>query len=428
MKRLIPFLRKNPMVDVLFTAKGNELPCMLTEPLWGIPYNLYLPFASMYMVCLGLNPLQIGVTQTVFLLSQVIFAILSGVLTDKLGRRLCTLIFDCLSWSVPALFWACAQGYEWFLVAALFNGAWRVTENSWYLLFIEDSPEERLVRLFSVTHIAGLIAGFIAPLAFGFVQRYGVVPTMRVLYFITFVMMTAKFVILYFCCKETKIGQRRMQECKKVSMLAHLWDSRHVFLDMLKSKRIMLTVALMACYMTMKGTLETFWPLLVTERLAIPEENLSIFATIKNLLMLVSYFVIVPHVNAEKFKHPTLLAVLLLIAEQAVTMLLPPGAYALVAICAALEAIALSVLTPLTSALQTMAIPAEERARMQGFFFTLCLLVTSPFGMIAGALAEWNRALPMALNIALLLLCALFTLLLEKNNRQQALHGAQAAS
>ena len=80
MKRLIGWMRKNPMVDILFTAQGNELPCMLTEPLWGIPYNLYVPFASMYMVALGVGPLQIGVTQTVFLLSQVIFAILSVLL------------------------------------------------------------------------------------------------------------------------------------------------------------------------------------------------------------------------------------------------------------------------------------------------------------------------------------------------------------
>ena len=422
MKRLLALLRKNPMIDVICTAKGNELPCMLLEPLWGIPYNLYLPFASMYMVSLGVSAFQIGITQTVFFLSQVIFAILSGVLTDKLGRRWCTLIFDTLSWSVPALLWACAQSYHWFLVAAVFNGIWRVTENSWYLLFIEDSAEERYVRLFSVCHIAGLIAGFVSPLAFGFVQKYGVVPTMRVLYLITFVMMTAKFVILYFCTKETQIGKRRMEECRHVSLLSHLWNSRFILLDMLKDKRIMLTVALVASYMTMKGVQDSFWPILVTERLGIAEENLSIFATIKNLLMLVSYFFIVPHVNADKFKHPALWSLLLMALQQGMTILLRPGAYLFVALGAAMEAMALSILTPLTSALQTIAIPAEERARMQGFFFTLCLLVTSPFGMIAGALSDINRALPMGLNIGLLMVCAVFVFWLDGFNRK---HGIQ---
>ncbi len=427
MKRLKALLRKNPMIDVIFTATGNELPCMLLEPLWGIPYNLYLPFASMYMVCLGVSAFQIGVTQTVFFLSQVVFAVLSGVLTDKLGRRWCTLIFDTLSWSVPALLWACAQSYHWFLVAAVFNGIWRVTENSWYLLFIEDSAEERYVRLFSVCHIAGLIAGFVSPLAYGFVQKYGVVPTMRVLYLITFVMMTAKFVILHLCTKETRIGRRRMEESRHESLLSYLWNSRFILRDMLKDKRIMLTVALVASYMTMKGVQDSFWPLLVTERLGIAEENLSIFATIKNLLMLVSYFVIVPHVNADKFKHPALLSLGLMVLQQGMTILLKPGAYVYVALGAAMEAMALSILTPLTSALQTIAIPPEERARMQGFFFTLCLMVTSPFGMIAGALSDINRVWPMVLNIALLLVCAVFVLLLDGYNRKN-LSGSAACT
>lgn len=419
MNRLIGWMRKNPMVDILFTARGNELPCMLTEPLWGIPYNLYVPFASMYMVALGVGPLQIGITQTVFLLSQVVFAILSGVLTDKLGRRWCTLIFDCMSWSIPAMLWACAQSYEWFLVAAVFNGAWRVTENSWYLLFIEDSAEDRLVRLFSVTHIAGLIAGFFAPLAFGFVQRFGLVPTMRVLYTITFVMMTAKFVILHIFCKETRIGQRRKQECRNISIFRHLWSSRKVFAEMLKNKRVMLAIGLIACYMTMRNTLDTFWPLLVTERLQIAEENLSVFATVKSLVMLASYFVMVPYVHAEKFKHPMLLALGLMILQHVITMLLPPGAYMLVVVGAVMEAIAMSILTPLTSALQTMAIPAEERARMQGFFFTICLLITSPFGMIAGILSDLNRVLPMALSLLLLGGCLLFTLLMHRDTKKE---------
>ncbi len=105
----------------LVTLKGNERACLWTEPLWGIPYNLYLPFASVYMAALGLNPVEIGTVSTVFFASQMVWALLSGPLTDKLGRRLCTVIFDILSWSVPSLLWMCAQNYWWFLAAAIFN-------------------------------------------------------------------------------------------------------------------------------------------------------------------------------------------------------------------------------------------------------------------------------------------------------------------
>ena len=144
---------RNPLLDTLCHLEGNAKPCLLLEPLWGIPYNLYLPFVSVYMAALGLSATEIGLVSTVFFASQMVWALLSGPLTDKLGRRVCTVIFDCLSWSVPALLWMCAQNFWWFLVAAVFNGAWRVTENSWNLLMAEDAPTEKLVHYFSIAQI-----------------------------------------------------------------------------------------------------------------------------------------------------------------------------------------------------------------------------------------------------------------------------------
>jgi hypothetical protein len=46
-------------------------------------------------------------------------------------------------------------------------------------------------------------------------------------------------------------------------------------------------------------------------------------------------------------------------------------------------------------------IDREERARMLGFFFAICMLVTSPLSTIAGALAEVNAALPFVLSLCL---------------------------
>ena len=52
--------------------------------------------------------------------------------------------------------------------------------------------------------------------------------------------------------------------------------------------------------------------------------------------------------------------------------------------------------------MQMVSADGEERARMMGWFYALCLAVTSPFGVIAGALSEMNRILPMCLNLTLL--------------------------
>lgn len=413
MKSLIARMRKNAVIDTLCTLEGNAKPCLYLEPLWGIPYNLYAPLASVYMAALGLSPSQIGLISTIFLVSQMFWALLSGVLTDKLGRRTCTAIFDCVSWTIPALLWMLAQDFRWFAAAAVFNGAWRVTETSWDLLMIEDAPESRLVHMYTLTSIAGLLAGFVSPIAYFFVQKFTIVPTMRFVYGFTCIMMTSKFVILYFLSKETSVGKRRMAECKDVSIFSRLWDSRKVLGQMLKSKRILLTVAFVACYSGICNVNGSFWPLLITEKLGIPTENLSIFFTIKNLFMLVCYFVVAPRLDVRRFRHPMLLGLSLLIAQQVLMMLMPTGLYWLVIVAVVLEALALSILDPMRGSLQMINIDREERARMLSYFYALCMLITSPLSWLAGLAAEVDRAYPFAMNFvltvaAIVLVCVLW--------------------
>lgn len=404
MGRLKRLIMANPLMRTLVTLKGNERACLWTEPLWGIPYNLYLPFASVYMAALGLNPVEIGTVSTVFFASQMVWALLSGPLTDKLGRRLCTVIFDILSWSVPSLLWMCAQNYWWFLAAAIFNGMWRVTENSWGLLLIEEAPEEKLVHMYSISHVAGLVAGFIAPLAYFFVQEYSVIPTMRVLYGLTFVMMTSKFLILFKLSHETAIGRRRREEFRDRSIWTHLLDSRHVLRRMLRDRKVMLTIGLLACFATMKNVNDSFWALLVQDKLGIAAENLSIFSTVRSLLMLVCYFAVVPRVSVTRFKAPMILSFSVYLAVQLLMVFMPAGQYWLVVVAVAGEALALSVLNPVTSSLQVLNVDVEERARMLGLFYAMTMLVTSPSGVVAGMLSDIDRSLPFVLTGALCVL------------------------
>ena len=406
--------KRNGLFATMAQLTGNQRACLYTEPLWGIPNTLYTPYVSVYMAALGLSPIMIGLVSTVLLASQMVWALFSGVLTDKLGRKLTTLIFDVFCWSVPALLWMLAQDYRWFLAAALFNGAWRVTETSWGLLLIEDARQDQLVHLYTIMHVAALVAGFVAPLAYSLVRRDGVVPTMRLLYGIALVMMTAKFVILYFTTTETTVGVRRMAETRHTGLISRLWDSRRVLVRMVRTPRTMLTVGLIACLNGFRGVNDTFWPLLVTEKLGIAAENLSLFSAAKTLLLLVCYFVIVPRLDLRRFRNPMLLGFALFVAQEALMLLMPAGAYGLIFVSIMLEAVALSLLVPLGTSVQMVNIDREERARMLGFFYAMCMLITSPLGAIAGVAAEINRAFPFILNMALTVAAGLIVLRLWK--------------
>lgn len=230
MKRLKSGLMKNPMLSFLMGLKGNARACLWPEPLWGIPYNLCLPYASLYMAALGLSPAQIGYVASINIVAQVIFAVLSGVVTDKLGRRRTTFLFDTLSWSVPEFLWMISQDFRWFAAAAVFNGAWRVTENSWSLLLIDDMKQEDIMPAFSLTQMLGLFSAFFAPLSKIAIDAFGLVPTMRVLYGVTFVSMTVKFILVQKFSVETSVGCRRMEATKNKSLFRLLYECKDVYI------------------------------------------------------------------------------------------------------------------------------------------------------------------------------------------------------
>lgn len=389
--------RHESILHTIRTLKGNERACLYTEPMWGIPYGLFVPFVSVYMAGIGLTPTLIGVIATIGLISQVAWSLLGGVLTDKYGRRLTTLIFDTIAWVIPAILWMIAQDYRYFVAAALFNGACKVTEGSWTLLLMEDSQEKKLIRIFSIIQISAHISGFFAPIAYYFVQRYDMVPTVRWLYGFFLLSMVLKIILVYVLSRETSVGLRRMRESRGISVFHRLWDSRRVLYTMLKSRRIMLTIAFIACFSGLRSISDMFWPLLVTGHLAIATENLSIFSTVKTLLMLASYVFLVPRLNLRRFRNPVGLGLALFMAVAVIMFFMPKGVFALVLLTVLLEGAGLSLLIPFSSGLQMVNVDREERARMLGFFYAISMLLTAPLTTVAGVLADLSPALPFVL-------------------------------
>src|SRR5919109_1030283 len=98
-------LQNHPLVQILRELKGNPRVTVLTEVLFGIPYNLFSPFLSIYMLAFGVTDQQIGGIASLGLFLQIFSALLSGAIVDKYGRRLTLLIFDLLCWSVPCIIW-----------------------------------------------------------------------------------------------------------------------------------------------------------------------------------------------------------------------------------------------------------------------------------------------------------------------------------
>jgi len=213
----------NPLIATLVGLRGNPRACIYTEPMWGLSINLVLPYASVYMVALGLRDVQIGLVSSAGMLVQVVAGLLGGVITDKYGRRRTTAVYDFIAWSVPCWIWFAAsfvapQHAFWlFLGASIVNATWQITQNSWDCLMVEDADRQQIPRIYSLVMVAGHMSALFAPISAALVAHYSLVMAVRILYVNAFVIMTVKIVTLYLLSHETDTGRTRMAATKGVS-------------------------------------------------------------------------------------------------------------------------------------------------------------------------------------------------------------------
>jgi hypothetical protein len=66
-----------------------------------------------------------------------------------------------------------------------------------------------------------------------------------------------------------------------------------------------------------------------------------------------------------------------------------------------LEACCLATVNPLVDQMIALTIDPKERARIQSILYVGIIVITSPFGWIAGSLSGLDKSLPFILNIAL---------------------------
>jgi MFS family permease len=394
-------LLQHSLFQTLFNLKGNPRWSVFTEPLWGIPYNLYAPYVSVYMLAFGLKDEQIGLLVSISLIVQIMSAALSGAITDKLGRRKTTAIFDFISWTVPTIIWAISQNFNYFLVAALFNGTWRITHTSWSCLLVEDADPDQLVDIYSWIYIAGLLSAFFAPLAGLLIDRFTLIPTMRGLYIFAAIFMSAKFIILYIFSTETQQGAVRLQETKHQSLLDLLGEYKGVFSQLLRTPSTLYTLGLMIV-LSITGMISgSFWSILVTEKLHIPPEHIAIYPFARSIVMMLFFFIAMPRVKEFKFRNPMLVALGGFILGQLMLIYAPEKGYAVLLVQTILEACSYAVLGTLVDRMVVITVDAQERARIISILLLLVVIFTTPFGWIAGSLSGVNRIFPFILNICL---------------------------
>jgi len=395
------------LIHSLKKLRGNARGCVLTEPLWGIPFYLYAPYASIYMLAFGLTDSELGLLASIGTALQVITTLLSGAVTDKLGRKRTTLIFDLLSWSIPALLLAFAQNFTYFLLATVINSVWRIVHTSWSCLLVEDTDPELLVDVFAWITIAGLVAALVTPVTGALIARFGLVPTIRGVYILAAVMMASKALATNAMVTETRQGLIRMRETAHQSLFAVLRELPEVARHIVRRPVTIYTGLLMTLMSIYWVIQKTFWSVVVVETLEIPAERLAFYTMVRSITMMLVFFFLMPRLQSLARRSPTgdhLLFVggsLIFGLSQLLLVLTPAGATWFLILVTVLEGVGLPLTRTMLDKLTVTTVDAAERARISALLSVMMLLVTSPFGWIAGRLSTLDRRYPFVLAVGI---------------------------
>ncbi len=407
LKAKIRGLKEHPLVQVLANNGGNPRTLVLIEPLWGIPYNLITPFATLYMYTQGVTDVQIGLILSVTMVVQVFFSFFGGILADKLGRKFTTMMGDFFGWAMACLVWSVSHNFWLFLAAAVLNCFEQINQTAWYCLLIEDARPKDLVGLYTWVNIGGLVAIFFAPLSGLFVNSYSVVPVVRVLYFVFALTMVAKTIITFKFCHETKQGKIRMAETRNVSVFQMLGEYRHLIPGLLRNRGVLKAVAVSVILYIVNIVNTNFFSLYVTQRLGLSENLLAVFPILNAAVMLIFMVGIQHRISVAKFRVPLWIGLALYGVAALLLIFTPANNVGFVFLYVFVSAVAAALVNPRKDALLQLNINPQERARLNALIMASTIALSSPFGYLAGWLSSVDRRLPFAFTLVLFVIAML---------------------
>jgi MFS family permease len=378
------------------------------EPLFSIPQTMYASYMTLYMLELGLTKVNVGVITSLGLAAHIFFALISAYITDKYGRRYTTLIFDTIGWTGSQIIWALAKNIYFFAAASIVNAFGRIVMNSWHCLMLEDCKPAVRVHVFNFLQIAGILAGFFAPLGVLLINGMTLVPAMRTMLAFSVILMSALFFIRHFFVVETEIGKQKIREMKGVGIFvvfkSYVPAIRRIFKDRLLVVTLMLR-SLNFIQFTIRGT---FLAILVTERLGFPAETMAVFHVFGAAVTLFTLTIITPYLSHITRRWPIALGIVFHIFATAVLLLSPSSQnFPLLILSAILIALGTGIASPRIDALMANTIINEDRSIVNAIVSVVILLFSTPFGYIGGILSEMDPRLPFLLTLSIFLACLL---------------------
>ena len=336
-----------------------------------------------------------------------------------MGRKRTSLVFDVISWSIPTLIWAVAQNFYYFLAASIINSLVRVVHTSWSCLLVEDTAPEDRVHIFTWIQVAGILAGFVAPIGGLLVKRFELIPAVRGLYFFAFISMTAMFFLRNHLVSETKQGIQRMKETKSESFLSSMKDYKSAIKKLISTPFTMVAF-LLSIFTNINNIIRmNFFAIVLTQKLGFSQQSLSFFPVVQAAIMLLVYLFVMPTLGKLNFKMPLMSAFATMVLSNLLLVISPNQSFLMIILSTALTAYGTAVSFPFVESMLANSIDDNERAKTMSVLYVVLFGVTAPFGYIGGVLSSISEELPFVMMTVVFVICLFLVGVLKRLDKAQ---------
>ncbi|MBS4178456.1 MFS transporter [Bacillus sp. FJAT-49731] len=383
---------------------GNARACMIVEPLFIIPYSLFITYASVYMLALGVTETQIGFIASLGLIVQIFTSLISGFLTDRLGRRKALLIFDLISWPLAVLIWAVSQNIWFFIFAIIFNGFQKIPHTAWTCLLVEDTEPNKRSIVFTVLQFIGVVGGLFAPLGGLLVSHFTLIPAVRIMYIMAFIGMLTMIISRHYMTHETEIGIMKRQQSAQLSLKSTFSEYGTILKKITKNNGLLLIFAVYILFNFQLIMQNTYLFVYLVEALSVPESTISLFPAISSVCMLILLIFVIPRFKQEFNYYYMMVGFSLSICANLILILTNGKSMLTLIVSAILSAAGMLLANPYLETAIANAIEDEIRANMFSILQVFLLLFISPAGIIGGLAYRMDPRIPFIVMICALMI------------------------
>lgn len=391
---------------------SNSRYSILVEPMWAVFGGMILFYAPLYMKGIGLSDIEIGLVNAANLFASFIFHFFASPITNKLGRKRTSLIFDLISWSIPMFIWAISCNFWYFLAAYVINASVKVVSVSWYCLTIEDAQDSQRPKIFGILNLINYSTGIFTPVTGLFIARFGTVSTLRVMYIIGMISMTLMFILRNHLVTETKAGMELMKHHSEMSLLQgmkkYIITIRNAFRN-----RIFILMSVIYILTVFIFNMNFFQVVYLKEHLKFSEGSLSLIPGINAVVSVILFTLVLPRLSS--LRNERILSIALLISCIGYSLFLAIPERSITILLATIAVIAVGDFTMKTFRESVFMNHAgeHEKADLFSAVQTLTTFVCIPSGYISGYLYSMNQQSPFIVILCLFILALLFSLLLN---------------